>query len=66
MEGMLFFRCENIEETLYFRCADIEFRKKHSNTVDEAIVLSQKDVKTEQGLRFIPVYMAPFLAGQKE
>lgn len=43
-----------------------EFRKKYSRSAGDAVVLSQKDVKREDGIQFYPVYMTPFLLEKNE
>lgn len=42
------------------------FRNKYSNTVGETIIFSQKDLKKEGNLRFVPVYMTTFLSEKKK
>lgn len=37
------------------------FREKYSDSVKDTIILSQKDVKNEQNIRYYPIYMLPFL-----
>ena len=37
------------------------FRKKYSSAVGETIIISQKDLKKEGNLKFVPVYMTTFL-----
>ena len=37
------------------------FREKYSDSVKDTIILSQKDVKKEQNIRYYPIYMLPFL-----
>ncbi len=38
-----------------------EFRKKYASHVGESIILSQKDITGAGGLRYLPVYLTPFL-----
>lgn len=38
-----------------------EFQKKYSKTVKETIVFSQKDRFEENGIKFLPFYLAPFV-----
>ncbi len=38
------------------------FKEKFSKSVAQTILLSQKDMKHEWGIDFLPIYMAPFLA----
>ena len=38
------------------------FRSKYSKSVNETIVLSQKDIKRDHELLYLPIYMTPFLA----
>ena len=38
------------------------FRKKYSSAVGETIIISQKDLKKEGNLKFVPVYMTTFLS----
>jgi len=37
------------------------FKRKYSDVVNECFVISQKDVGFENGIRYLPVYMVPFL-----
>lgn len=37
------------------------FKHKYSDVVNECFVISQKDVGFENGIRYLPVYMVPFL-----
>lgn len=39
-----------------------EFRKRYSKHVKNCYILSQKDLDTKDGLNYLPVYMAGFLA----
>ncbi|MDO4987846.1 MAG: AAA family ATPase [Synergistes sp.] len=43
-----------------------EFAAKYSNIVQDCILLSQKDLKTANGIKFLPVYLAPLLAEMKK
>lgn len=38
-----------------------EFKKKYSKNVQASYVISQKDVMDKDGIRYIPIYMLPFL-----
>lgn len=38
------------------------FRKKFSSSIKETIVLSQKDIRKEKELKFLPIYMTPFVS----
>lgn len=41
------------------------FREKYSDAVGETIIISQKDLKKESNLKFVPVYMTTFLSEKK-
>ncbi len=38
-----------------------EFRRKYSRNTGDCIVISQKDLGKEEGIRYLPVYLTPFL-----
>ena len=38
-----------------------EFRKAYSRHICDCILISQKDVNEADGIRYVPVYMTPFL-----
>ncbi len=38
-----------------------EFQKRYSKNAGDCYILSQKDVGKEQSIKFLPIYMAPFL-----
>ena len=41
------------------------FREKYSGAVGETIIISQKDLKKESNLKYVPVYMTTFLSEKK-
>ena len=38
-----------------------QFRKIFANVIEDTCIVSQKDMKRENGNRFLPVYTVPFL-----
>lgn len=43
----------------------VAFRKKYSNSIGNTFIISQKDLKTEGNLQYIPVYLTAFLSENK-
>jgi len=39
----------------------LEFRKKHSKNIKNSYIVSQKDIDKKEELKFMPVYLTPFL-----
>ena len=40
-----------------------EFRRRYGRHVENCYILSQKDVGEKEGLKYLPLYLTPFLAG---
>ena len=38
-----------------------EFRKRYSKHINDCYIISQKDVDRKEDIRYVPVYMTPFL-----
>lgn len=39
----------------------LEFRKKYSKNIKNSYIVSQKDIDKKEELKFMPVYLTPFL-----
>ena len=39
----------------------LEFRKRYSKNIKDCYILSQKDIDQKDHLKFLPVYLTPFL-----
>lgn len=37
-----------------------EFKKKYAKNIKDCIIFSQKDLGKEDGIRYLPIYLAPF------